>query len=434
MSSLIRFSIPLTLSFLVNMLYSLIDRWFISRLGTEAIAAFTKAEPLTFLVFTIASGFCMGAGVIIARRIGEGDRDGADRTATQAIVFIVGASLLITVVLYFALPYAVGGAQVNPVVARLANDYLKAILLGFCGNILSFMINAIVRSAGNPVYPTIILLLTTVINAILAPIFILWLDMGLWGAGLATALAQIIGAVINLVNLLRGKAGIRFRFDALRIDWGIISKILALGFPSTVQMMVVAVTRVSITKIIEAHFGTAVLAAYGLGVSLDFVVFMFIFSTGIAVEIATGQNLGAGKPERVFAYHRAGMKALTAVIVFLGALIYLFGSSFTSLYSSDALVIAETQKYFHVSVFGYLFFAIGVVSARVISGSGAAYMSLLIVGGSILFLQLPLIYLLSTYTGWGQVGMWIGAAAGYALFAAIALASVQGKRWLKAKV
>ncbi len=432
-SSLTKFAVPMSLSFLVNMVYSLIDRWFISHIGTDAIAAIGLGEQIGFLVFTLGSGFCMGTGVIVARRVGERDMEGADRTATQAIVFMLLATIILSVALQLALPSVLTRFGASPMVTLYAFQYLTALFLGFAGNLLTFQINAIVRSTGNVVYPMVILVLTTVINAILAPIFIFVLNKGIYGAGLATAIAQVTGAVINIILLLRGKAGIHLRLNDFRFDFSIIRRIVSLGFPSSVQMLAVSLTRISIFKLVAA-FGTSVMAAYTLGISLDFVVFMFVFSVGISIEVATGQNIGAGQFDRVIGYHRAGIKILSLVILVLGVLSYTLGGYFAGIYTNDAVVIAEVQKYLHVSVFGYFFFAVGVVSARVISGSGAAYASLAIVAGSILLLQLPLVYVLSQFSGWNQIGIWIGSAGGYALFAMIALYAVHTKMWMKSRV
>jgi Na+-driven multidrug efflux pump len=257
--------------------------------------------------------------------------------------------------------------------------------------------------------------------------------MGMYGAGLATAVAQTSGMIINLMLVLNNKTGIHLRLDKFTFDWQVIRRIVSLGIPSSVQMMAVSLTRISIFKLVAA-FGTSVMAAYTLGISVDFIVFMFVFSLGISIEVATGQNLGARKFHRVLGYHTAGIKLLAIISAVLGFLAYTVGPTFASLYSSDRVVIMETQRYLHVSVFGYLFFGVGIISARVISGAGAAYVSLAIVAGSIVLLQLPLVYVFSHYTGWNQTGIWIGAASGYALFAAIGMYAVRSKIWMQAKV
>jgi putative MATE family efflux protein len=267
----------------------------------------------------------------------------------------------------------------------------------------------------------------------LAPLFIFVLGMGMYGAGLATAVAQTMGMVFNLYLMVSNRTGIKLKLESFRFDWSVIRRIVSLGIPSSAQMMAVSLTRISIFKLVAA-FGTSVMAAYTLGISVDFIVFMFVFSLGISVEVATGQNLGARKFDRVLGYHTAGLKLIAMIVAVMGFLAYTFGPHFAALYSTDAVVIDETQKYLHVSVFGYLFFGIGIISARVISGAGAAYLSLAIVAGSIVLLQLPLVYALSHFTGWNQTGIWIGAATGYALFAAIGMYAVRSKIWMKARV
>lgn len=431
--SLVKFAVPLTFSFLVNMIYSLIDRWFVSSLGTDAIAAIGLGEQLSFLVFTLGSGFCMGTGIIVARRIGENDREGANRIATQAVIFMAAATVLITVLLELLLPTILDRFALSPRVTSYAQQYLSAVFLGFVGNLITFQINSIVRSSGNVFYPMIILLSTTLMNAVLAPLFIFVFDMGMFGAGLATAVAQTIGMVFNLYLMIGNKTGIKLHVDSFRFDWSVIRRIISLGVPSSAQMMAVSLTRISIFKLVAA-FGTSVMAAYTLGLSVDFIVFMFIFSLGISIEVATGQNIGARKFERVLGYHTAGMKLTGIIVAVLGFLTYTLGPRFAAFYTSDPIVINETQAYLHISVFGYLFFGIGIISARVISGAGAAYLSLAIVAGSIVLLQLPLVYVLSHFTGWNQGGIWIGAAAGYALFAGIGLYAVRSKVWMEAKV
>lgn len=436
-SSLRRFAVPMTISFLVQFLYSLIDRFYVSRLGDSAIAAIGSSDQVAFLVFTLGSGFGVGTGIIVARRIGEGDRDEAGRTATQAVVGLTFLGLVVTAALYSFIPVLPSMFSLAPDVATYSIQYMSMLFIGLTANLLNFQISSVVRSTGNSIYPTIILLLTTVANAIIAPFLIFGIGpfprMEMAGAGLATAISQILGAGVSLWAVGAGKAGIRLSFKNFKLDLPLINRIGKQGFPASLQMLSVSLSRVGIFKI-AGVFGTTVLAAYTLGLYMDMIVFMFVFATGMAVEVATGQNIGAKQIDRVFLYHRSALKQLSVVIVTLGVLIYLFGAQFISIFTKNPDTIVEATKYLHISVFGYLFFAMGVATVRVVSGAGAAFTSMGITAGSILFVQLPLAYLLSTTMGLGQQGIWLGIVLGYVVLTIVAMTVLRNGTWRTAHV
>jgi putative MATE family efflux protein len=435
-SSLRRFALPLGFSFLAQMFYSLIDRFYVSRLGDAAIAAIGASDQLVFLSFTLGSGFAVGTGIIVARRTGEGNRTEANRTATQAIVGMVMLAGLITGILYGLIPLLPTFFSFEPRVIGLSQQYLSMLFIGFIANLVNFQISAMVRSTGNAVYPMMILLLTTVINAVIAPFLIFGIGpfprMEMSGAGLATALAQISGCIISAWALTNGKATIHFDFSRFKLDLGLLARIAKLGLPASLQMMSVSINRLIIFSIVAA-FGTNVVAAYTLGLTLDMVTYMIVFAMGLAVEIATGQNLGAGNVNRVVAYHRSAMRQLGILMTGLAVGVYFFGTYFASVYTSDPQTLHEATDYMHVTVLGYIPFAIGLVSVRVISGAGAAFKSLAITAGSLLGLQLLTSWALSR-TPLAQHGVWWGITAGYLFFAVISYLAVRSRSWVHVRV
>jgi Na+-driven multidrug efflux pump len=159
------------------------------------------------------------------------------------------------------------------------------------------------------------------------------------------------------------------------------------------------------------------------------IVYMFVFAVGMTVEVATGQNLGAGTVDRIAAYHRSAIRQLSILMLCMGVVVYLFGPAFVGLFTTDPATIDVATQYLHISVIGYLFFSIGFVSVRVISGAGAAFLSMGIAAGSMLGVQLPLGHLLSSVVGWGHTGIWIAIVIGYGVFAGVAYAAYRMGRW-----
>ncbi len=435
--SLRLFSIPIALSFIINMIYSLVDRYYVSRLGDAAIAAIGSTDQIVFFLFTLVSGIAVGAGIIVARRFGEGDADGARRTATQSLVGMAILAGTANLLFYIFLPMVPELMRMPPDVAEYGRQYLQTLLIGFTFNLLNFHIFSLSRSSGNALFPTTVLISTVILNAVIAPFLIFGIgpfpEMGMKGAGLATALSQISGTVISLVAIARGRTNLRLDFSQFRLDRDLLIRVIRQGLPASVQMLSVSVNRAFIFSMVGA-FGTSATAAYTLGLNVDMMVFMTVFAVGIAVQTAAGQNLGAGKPERVWEYFHSAALQLTVLMVSLAIIVWLVGRDFVAAYTQSPSTLSAATDYLHITVFGYVFFAVGLVAVRVISGAGASVLAMVITAGSLIGIQLPLCYILSHYTELGQTGIWIGVALGYAIFCAIAFAVLRGGRWMRSSV
>jgi putative MATE family efflux protein len=435
--SLRRFAVPLAFSFIVNMVYSLIDRFYVSRLGDAAIAAIGSSDQIVFLLFTLVSGFAVGSGIIVARRFGEGDRVGASRTGTQALVGMAITSASVTAVMYLLLPVIPLIMQMDAEVETLSVEYLSMLLIGFTFNLMNFQMFSIVRSTGNAVFPMTVLIITVILNAIIAPFLIFGIgpfpELGMRGAGLATAISQMSGTGIALTALIRGSTNIHLDFTQFRLDGELLRRVAKQGFPASLQMLSVSLNRAAIFAIV-AGFGTHVTAAYTLGLNIDMMVYMSVFAMGIAVETATGQNLGAEQPERVRAIHRSAVRQIGLLMLILAAAVWAFGTEFVELYSRNPATVTEATLYLSFTVIGYVFFSTGLLTVRVLSGAGAAMLAMSITAGSLLGIQLPLAFVLGYYTSLGPIGVWVAVLFGYVAFTIIALLVFRSNRWKTVRV
>jgi putative MATE family efflux protein len=435
--SLRRFAVPLAFSFIVNMVYSLIDRFYVSRLGDAAIAAIGSSDQIVFLLFTLVSGFAVGSGIIVARRFGEGDRVGASRTGTQALVGMAITSASVTAVMYLLLPVIPLIMQMDAEVETLSVEYLSMLLIGFTFNLMNFQMFSIVRSTGNAVFPMTVLIITVILNAIIAPFLIFGIgpfpELGMRGAGLATAISQMSGTGIALTALIRGSTNIHLDFTQFRLDGELLRRVAKQGFPASLQMLSVSLNRAAIFAIV-AGFGTHVTAAYTLGLNIDMMVYMSVFAMGIAVETATGQNLGAEQPERVRAIHRSAVRQIGLLMLILAAAVWAFGTEFVELYSRNPATVTEATLYLSFTVIGYVFFSTGLLTVRVLSGAGAAMLAMSITAGSLLGIQLPLAFVLGYYTSLGPIGVWVAVLFGYVMFTIIALLIFRSNRWKTVRV
>lgn len=436
-SSLRNFSLPLVASFMLSMLYSWIDKWFVSRLGDVEIAAVGLSEQFILFIFTIGVGFAVGSGVVVSRRIGEANYEDASKVASLAIVIMFFFSTLLSIIFYFLMPYILTSMGYQNEIRTEALKYLNILLIGFPFNFLTFQINAMVRSAGNTVYPMTILIITVILNAIFAPIFIFGFgiipQMGIWGAGLATALAQMIGCLMSLNYMMKGRTIIKFKPRDIRFDKEIIKTIIKKGIPSTFQYLSSSLNRIFLFTLAN-KFGTTVVTAYTLGLSVDLFVYMPVFGVGIAMEIITGQNIGAKKEERIELYFRSAMKQIFVLMLCFTFVSYFFGAYFAKIFTKDQLIIEHVSEYLKITSLTYFCFAVGIITTRIISGAGDTLRSFAITSGILFLFQIAITYSLSFYFELGARGIWIGIALSILLFALVSFFNYRGKKWLSIKL
>ncbi len=435
------FALPMIFSFMINAIYTMVDLYFVSKLGTDATAALGWGDFIFFLLFTIMSGFAMGTGIVVARRVGEGDWRKVSETALQAVVSMGCLAFAVAIVLFFTIEYLLAFLNMTDKVRELTTLYISAIIIGVPFNFLFFQLSSIYRSTGNSIFPMILLIVAAVCNAVLDPFLIFGIgpfpELGILGAGISTVVAQVVSAGLGLLVLFWGKAGIKIDFRIPRPDFGIIATITRLGIPSSLQMFSVSISRLLLLQL-AGGFGASVTAGFFIGTRIDFFAWMPIFAMGVMIQTVTGQHLGAGKVKRVYQYFNASFWQTLLVVGVLGAIAYIFAAPIADIFVpetsvGDPAVVGYTSEYLSIAVFAYPFFLLGIISTRLLSGAGMTFRSMLIVSGSLFLIQVPLCYALSTWTELQQNGIWLGIFVGYVLFSLIAYASVRTNSWMRVK-
>jgi putative MATE family efflux protein len=389
---------------------------------------------LIFFIFSIASGFAVGSGIIIARRIGEGKTNESNQTFTQSTILMFLISIIITILFYFLIDKFVLLFNLQPLVSGLVVTYIKSVAFGIPAVFLVFHLNTIIRATGNSFFPMLVLIISNVLNAIIAPFLIFGIGpfprMEMQGAGIAAAIAQNIGLILILTGVLKKYVAIRFEKESLKPDLKMYANIFKLGFPATLQIIAVSVNRILMLGLANS-FGVAVLTTYMFGIGVDLFVFMSIFAIGTAIEIITGQNLGAGKTDRIFKYHRSAIKQTVVLLAAVSVLVFLFGEYFVRIFISDQFLISEIQHYLRIASIAYIPFSIGIISLRVVSGSGDYFRSFRIVAFIFFGIQLPFAYFTSKYTALNHDGIWYAILLSQIVFAVLALIALYRRKWMK---
>jgi putative MATE family efflux protein len=415
-------SIPMVLEMAMESVFAVVDIFFVSRLGANAVAAVGLTESLLTIVYALAMGLGIGATALVARRIGEKDAEGAAHAAVQAILLAIGISIVLGTAGSLLATRLLGLMGATPEVIEMGTGYARIMLGGEAAIIILFVVNAIFRGAGDAAIAMRVLWLANLINIVLAPCLIFGLgpfpQLGVTGAAVATTTGRSIGALFALWRLGRPDGRIPVGRRHLRLDLPVMGQIVRLAGSATVQMLIGTASWTALARIL-AVFGSPVLAGYT--VAMRVVVFAILPSYGMSNAAATlvGQALGAGKPERA---EKAVWKACLynlAFLGFVGALFVLLAGPIVRLFSTDPEVVRHGAMALRVVALGFPLYAFGMVLTQAFNGAGDTWTPTWINLAVFWAFEIPLAYLLANTFGFGPTGAFWAITLAFSLLAVV---------------
>src|SRR4051812_41589922 len=298
--AIVLLAVPMVLELVLESVFAVVDVFFVARVGSDSVATVGLTESMLAVVYAVAIGLSMGATAVVARRVGEGDRDGAARAAVQAIALGIAVAVPLGAFgAWFARPLlSLMGAGGDV----LAHASYARIVFGCNLVILQlFLINAVFRGAGDAAVAMRVLWIANAFNICLDPCFIFGLGpfprLGVTGAAVATTTGRGIGVAVQLWLLSRHDGRIRIRPRHLRIDPAIMNNMLRSSGTASAQTPDGTTSWIGVMRIV-ASFGSVAVAAATIAVRILMFVLMPSWGLSNAAATLVGQNLGAGKPDR----------------------------------------------------------------------------------------------------------------------------------------
>lgn len=285
MRNLWKLALPMMVGNVLQTMFGIVDMIFVGRLGPEAIAAVSLSGSVLFVIMAATTGVSVGTTAMVSRAIGAGDRLKADRVAAQSVMLgiIVSGVLAVLGMLSSRRILMLIGARGETLV--LAQSYLNIMFLGIVTVILLFLVMGIMQGAGDAKTPMKIIALSNVLNMGLDPVLIFGLlgvpALGVEGAALATVLSRGVFLLVGLYILVSGMTYVGIRLDGLRIELSIMRKIVEIGIPASVNLIIRSSAGVLFITIV-AMYGTVAIATYGVGMRIDSVVLMPVFGLASA--------------------------------------------------------------------------------------------------------------------------------------------------------
>jgi len=425
-------AIPMVLEMVMESVFALTDAFFVSRLGTDAVATVGLTEAMITILWAVAGGTGIATTAMVARRIGEKDVPGARIAAAQAILLGLGLTAFIAIpgaLLARDLLAFMGG---SPELIAAGHGYTQ-VLFGGCATItLIFLLNAVFRGAGDAAIAMRVLWIANAINIVLDPCLIFGLgpfpELGVTGAAVATTIGRGVGVLIQLWVLFSGGSRIRIDLTDLIPRMGIILRLFRLSIGGILQTLIGTSSWIFLVWIV-GQFGAAAVAGYTIAIRL--IVFAILPSWGLANAAATlvGQNLGAGEPERAeTSAWRAGI--YNTVFLFGVAIVFVAAAGpMIRLFTSEAAVIAYGVSCLRWVSYGYPAYAWGMVMVQSFNGAGDTYTPTVINFFCYWLFQLPLAYFLAHGGGFGATGAFMAIAIAEAAIAVIGILVFRRGRW-----
>jgi putative MATE family efflux protein len=430
-------AVPMVLEMIMESLFAVVDVFWVSRLGSDAIAVVGLTESIMTLIYAVAIGIAIAATAIVARRIGEKDAERAAQAAGQIVLLGVTLSAAIGLLLsYFASDILRLMGASDSIVSQ-GTDFARIMLGCNVTVFMIFLINAIFRGAGDAVLAMRTLWLANALNIVLGPFFIFgwgpFPELGVTGAAVATNIGRGVGVLYQLWHLAGFHSRVQVRWRHLRPVWLDVRAIMSTASTGIAQLLIGTTSWVGLFKILAA-FGSAALAGYTIAMRI--VMFALMPAWGLANAGATlvGQNLGAGKPQRA---EQAIWIATRFNVIFLGivGVAFVLGSGpLVRLFTDDPPVLEQGIRALWIVSLAFPLYAAGMCLEAAFNGAGDTWTPTRLNFFCFWLGQIPLAWLLADFFGMGPLGVFIAVPVGFSALALWSLVLFRRGRWKQQRV
>ncbi|MFZ2497205.1 MAG: MATE family efflux transporter [Methanosarcina sp.] len=413
--AIVKLSIPMVIAMSVQTIYSLVDTYWVSGLGADALAAMGFVFPFFFISMALSNGLGIGGGAVISRMIGARNKAGADNVAVHTIIIMILLSILFTIPFYIYAPQIftlVGAGKTT----GLAVAYARAIFLGSIVIFFSNVANAILRSEGDSKRAMKAMIVGAVLNVVLDPIFIYSLKMGIAGAAWATVLSIAISSLM-MANWLffRKDTYVTFNFKDFRFENNIIKDIVKVAFPASAQQLSMSLSMIFLNSIIVLVSNTDGVAVYATGWRVATIAMAPLIGMSTAVISVTGAAIGARDYIKAKVALSYSTKLGFLIECVIGAFIFVFAMPLASLFTQSeggAHITADLAHFLRVMCLFYPTAALGFFSSSFFQGAGKGMSSLIATLLRTIVFTPVFAALLAFTFNMGQEGAWWGMVIG----------------------
>ena len=395
----LRLAVPSIITMLVSNLYNIVDTAFVGRLGTSASGAVGIVFGFMAIIQAFGFMFGQGGGSILSRALGARDKEKASLHASIGFCGSMLCGLFIAIIGFIWLDPIVMALGSTPTIAPYAKTYITFILIAAPFMASSFTLNNFLRYEGKAKLGMMGMMTGAVLNMAMDPIFMFALDMGIAGAGLSTAISQLVGWTILVSMFRRGKTeSVLSIHKALHATPAIVGNIAATGFPSLLRQGLHSLTTVVLNAQC-AIFGDAAVAAMSIVSRLTFFTFSFALGVGQGFQPVSAYNYGAKRYSRIRQSYRFTIMAAESIIVAGVVILIVFAPELVRLLRDDTAVVVIGKRALRLQALAYLLLPPCMVTEMLMQSTGYRLGASLLSAFRSGLLFIPSVLLLSHFRG-----------------------------------
>ncbi len=432
--NLLRMGLPSMVGFAAANLYEVVDALWVSRISADAVAAVTLFQAIFWVISSANHIIGVGSVAIINRRFGERDYARTEAAIKEALLLKIVVAALFVVPGWYALEPALRWLGGSEEIISLAVPYGRVLLVGNAAIFPMWTVFTSLRGVGDPMKAMYLMIAGNLLNAVLDPFLIFgwWIfpEMGIVGAAVASGISAFLGFLVGVGLLVMGKAPLKLRlFAGIPIQLKTMWRMTVVGIPGGINFSSMTITRLLIMKIV-ALYGGGIVAIYGVGSRVLFFGSMLIVGMALGVAALTGQNLGAGKPERAKSTANRALLLALAVTGSVGIVVAVFAPTLMRAFFREAELVLSGTEFLRIAVVMMVANGVRIILNNVLNGAGDTKAAMTIGLVSNWVFLLPPAYLAVHQFGASTVGLWWVMSITSLLGAVLAYVYYRGGRWV----
>jgi putative MATE family efflux protein len=405
---------PMMIGGALEDLFSMVDLYFVGRLGHIEVAALAIAGTVVAILMMMVQGITVGTTALIAHFTGDRNYEEADQVLGQTFVLgLIGSFLMYIIAVFLVEPILILFGAKGEVLIYAA-DYLK-ITFGWSIAIFFFEgVNQALRGSGDAQTPLKALIIANILNIILDPLLIMgygpFPKMGVAGAAIATALTRGIGFIFLFLHLTMGHSTLQFKVRYTKLNLFLMKRIISIGSFSSLQVFIREVSFLFLMRLV-ASFGAVTLAAYGIGARLRMVIMVPGLGFANSASVLVGQNMGAKQPERATESAWRTVLYYEFIAIPLATIFIIFAPQLVAIFAKQPEVIRIGTSFLRYLGVTFPFLALSLVLGQAMNGAGDTAAPTIINAIAQLGVRIPLAYIFALVVGMGSSGIWLGINA-----------------------
>ena len=396
---LLLFALPILLGQIFQQLYNTADAWIVGQFRTDQeYAAVTSTASLSFLLVGFFGGIAMGAGVVIARYYGAGDKDRLKKSVYTSVIFGLFAGVILSVGGVLLTPILLQWMGTPPEILPYSTEYFRYYFMGIIAVVLYNMSMGILRAVGDSKHPLYYLIFSSLLNIGLDFLFVGYFGWGVWSAALATTISQLASALLCIGRLMRFQTDYQFRFRDKAFRFSSLGEIIRYGLPSGIQNSIIAFANVIVQTNINS-FGEDTVAGAGTYAKLEGFAFLPITCFTMALTTFVSQNLGARQFDRAKKGSRFGLLCCIVMAELIGLALILFKRPLIGFFTDNSAAMEVAMRQADIESLFFCMLALSHCIAAIMRGAGRPLIPMLVMLGAWCILRVTYISVLVPLIG-----------------------------------